>query len=142
MPAIPADERWSVEELALLESLPPTVGGRIRLLLRDRDHYHALHAALVDVERATSLDERLRIFVHALHSIGYARVGLAIREGDHDGPRCIAVGLEAHEVLALSELRHGRADWVTGGTHVLPLCTPAGHPVATLVLGGPADDGP
>ncbi len=139
---IAAEERWSAEELALLEALPPTLGGRIRTLLRDRDHHLALHAALIDVERATSLDERLRIFVNAIHSVGYGRVGIAIREGDHDGPRCIAVGMEQHEVLALSDLRHGGAEWGAGGTHVLPLLTPAGHPVATLVLGDPADDGP
>ena len=124
---ITSEERWSAEELALLEALPPTFGGRIRTLLRDRDHYLALHAALIDVERATSLDERLRIFVHAIHSIGFGRVGIAIREGDHDGPRCIAVGMEQHEVLALSDLRHGDAEWGAGGTHVLPLRTPAGH---------------
>jgi PAS domain S-box-containing protein len=139
---IAAEERWSADELALLEALPPALGGRIRTLLRDRDHYLALHAALLEVERATSLDERLRIFVNAIHSIGYGRVGIAIREGDHDGPRCIAVGMEQHEVLALSDLRHGGAEWGAGGTHVLPLRTPAGHPVATLVLGEPADEGP
>jgi len=138
---ITADERWSPDELALLEALPPSLGGRIRALLRDRDHYLALHASLIDVERATSLDERLRIFVHAIHSIGYGRVGIAIREGDHEGPRCIAVGMESHEVLALSDLRHGGAEWGVGGTHVLPLTTPAGHLVATLVLGDPADEG-
>jgi PAS domain S-box-containing protein len=137
---IAAEERWSAEELALLEALPPALGGRIRTLLRDRDHYLALHAALIDVARATSLDERLRIFVNAIHSIGFGRVGIAIREGDHDGPRCIAVGMEQHEVLALSDLRHGGAEWGAGGTHVLPLTTPAGHPVATLVLGDPTDD--
>jgi len=139
---IAADERWSADELALLESLPASLSGRIRTLLRDRDHYLALHAALIDVERATSLDERLRIFVHAIQSIGYGRVGIAIREGDHDGPRCIAVGMEPHEVLALSDLRHGSAEWGAGGTHVLPLRTPAGHAVATLVLGDPVDDTP
>ena len=138
---ITAEERWSAEELALLEALPPSLGVRIRGLLRERDHYLALHAALIDVERATSLDERLRIFVNAIHSIGYGRVGIAIREGDHDGPRCIAVGMEAHEVLALSDLRHGGAEWGAGGTHVVPLRTPAGHPVATLVLGDPLDEG-
>ena len=139
---IAAEERWSADELALLESLPASLAGRIRSLLRDRDHYLALHAALIDVERATSLDERLRIFAHAIHAIGYGRVGIAIREGDHDGPRCIAVGMEPHEVLALSDLRHGGAEWGVGGTHVLPLHTPAGHPIATLVLGDPADEGP
>src|SRR5687768_18616512 len=117
----------------LLESLPPSVAGRIRTLLRDRDHYLGLHAAMIDVGRATSLDERLRIFVHALHTIGYGRVGIAIREGDHDGPRCIALGMEQREVLALTDLRNGRSEWVAGGTHVIPLRTPAGHPVATLV---------
>lgn len=138
---ITAEERWSAEELALLEALPPALRGRIRTLLRDRDHYLALHAALVDVARATSLDDRLRIFVNAIHSIGYGRVGIAIREGDHDGPRCIAVGMEQHEVLTLSDLRHGGAEWGVGGTHVLPLRTPAGHPVATLVLGDPVEEG-
>ena len=137
-----AEERWSAEELALLESLPSALSGRIRALLRDRDHYLALHAALMDVARATSLDERLRIFVNAIHSIGFGRVGIAIRQGDHEGPRCIAVGMEQREVLALSDLRHGGAEWGAGGTHVLPLGTPAGHPVATLVLGDPVDDGP
>ena len=139
---IAADVQWSADELALLESLPPSLAGRIRTLLRDRDHYLALHAALIDVERATSLDERLRTFVHALHSIGYGRVGIAIREGDHDGPRCIAVGMEQREVLALTNLRHGKTDWNAGGTHVLPLRTPAGHHVATLVLGDSPDDAP
>ncbi|HUQ79987.1 MAG TPA: PAS domain S-box protein [Gemmatimonadaceae bacterium] len=137
-----SEDRWTAEEVALLAALPPTLSGRIHTLLRDRDHYLALHAALIDVERATSLDERLRTFVHAIQSIGFGRVGIAIREGDHDGPRCIAVGMEQHEVLALSDLRHGGAEWGSGGTHVLPLRTPAGHPVATLVLGDPADDGP
>jgi len=139
---ITAEERWSPDELALLEALPPSLGSRIRTLLRDRDHYRALHASLIDVERATSLDERLRIFVHAIHSIGYGRVGIAIREGDHEGPRCITVGMEPQEVLALSDLRHGGAEWGAGGTHVLPLTTPAGHLVATLVLGDPGDEGP
>jgi hypothetical protein len=90
---VTAEERWSAEEVALLESLPPSLAGRIRTLLRDRDHYLALHAALIDVERAKSLDDRLRLFVHSIQSIGYGRVGIAIREGDHDGPRCIAVGM-------------------------------------------------
>jgi hypothetical protein len=126
----------------MLEALPPTLGARIRTLLRDRDHYLALHASLLEVERATSLDERLRIFVNAIHTIGYGRVGIAIREGDHEGPRCIAVGMQGHEVLALSDLRHGGAEWGAGGTHVIPLRTPAGHLVATLVLGDPIDDGP
>ena len=139
---IAADERWSPDELVLLESLPATLAARIRTLLRDRDHYLALHAALIDVERATSLDDRLRIFVHAIQSIGYGRVGIAIRAGDHDGPRCIAVGMEPREVLAMSDLRHGTAEWGAGGTHVLPLRTRAGHPVATLVLGDPVDEGP
>ena len=111
------------------------------MLLRDRDHYLALHAALLDVERATSLDERLRIFVHAIQSIGYGRVGIAIREGDHDGPRCITVGMEPHEVLALADTR-AAPDWTAGNTHVLPLRTPAGHPVATLVFGDPVEEGP
>ena len=139
---VTTDERWSADELALLESLPAPLSGRIRTLLRDRDHYLALHAALIDVERATSLDDRLRIFVHAIQSIGFGRVGIAIRAGDHDGPRCIAVGMEPREVLALSDLRHGTAEWGVGGTHVLPLNTRVGHPVATLVLGDPVDEGP
>jgi PAS domain S-box-containing protein len=138
---IAAEERWSAEELALLEALPGSLASRIRTLLRDRDHHLALHAALIDVERATSLDERLRVFVHAIHSIGYGRVGIAIREGDHEGPRCIAVGMEQREVLALSDLRHGGAEWGAGGTHVLTLRTPAGHPIATLVLGDPTEEG-
>ena len=137
-----ADERWSPGELALVEALPSSLSARIRGLLRDRDHYLALHAALIDVERATSLDDRLRIFVNAIHSIGYGRGGIAIREGDHEGPRCIAVGMEQSEVLALSDLRHGGAEWGAGGTHVLPLHTPGGHLVATLVLGEPTEDGP
>ena len=138
---VTAEDRWSAEEVALLESLPPALAGRIRTLLRDRDQYLALHAALIDVERATSLDERLRLFVHAIHSLGFGRVGIAIREGDHDGPRCIAVGMEQHEVLALSHLRDGGAEWRAGGMHVLPLRTPAGQLVATLVLGNPTDNG-
>ena len=139
---VTTEERWSADELVLLESLPAPLSGRIRTLLRDRDHYLALHAALIDVERATSLDDRLRIFVHAIQSIGFGRVGIAIRAGDHDGPRCIAVGMEPREVLALSDLRHGTAEWGAGGTHVLPLHTRGGHPVATLVLGEPVDEGP
>jgi len=137
-----AEEQWSADELVLLESLPAGLAERIRVLLRDRDHYLALHAALIDVERASSLDERLRIFVHAIQSIGYGRVGIAIREGDHEGPRCIAVGMEERDVLALADLRHGGAEWGAGGTHVIPLRSPAGHPVATLVLGDPVDDAP
>jgi PAS domain S-box-containing protein len=141
-PIATGEERWSPEEIALLESLPPSLGARIRTLLRDRDHYLALHAALNDVARATSLDERLRIFVHAIHTTGYGRVGIALREGDHDGPRCIAVGMEPHEVLALTDVRRNSAEWGAGPTHVIALHTPAGHPVATLVLGDPVDEGP
>ena len=48
---ITAEERWSAEELALLEALPPSLGVRIRTLLRDRDHYLALHA-VADRRRA------------------------------------------------------------------------------------------
>ena len=78
-PIAAGEERWSPEEMALLEALPPSLASRIRTLLRDRDHYRSLHAALNDLARATSLDERLRIFVHAIHSTGYGRVGIALR---------------------------------------------------------------
>ena len=136
-----ADERWTPEETALLEALPSSLGGRLRTLLRDRDHYLALHASLIDGERATSLDERLRLFVQAIHSIGYGRVGIAIQESDYESARCIAVGMEQHEVLTLSNGRPGATDWSANGVHVLPLRTPAGHLVATLVVGEPVDDG-
>jgi PAS domain S-box-containing protein len=137
-----SDERWSPEETALLESLPASLGARLRTLLRDRDHYLALHASLIEVERATSLDERLRLFVQAIHSIGYGRVGIAIHEGDHGGSRCVAIGMQQHEVLAFSDARPNSDAGDVGGTHVIPLRTPAGHPVATLVLGDAVDDGP
>jgi GAF domain-containing protein len=142
MTAAVSDERWSSEETALLESLPASLGARLRTLLRDRDHYLSLHTALIEVERATSLDDRLRLFVQAIHSIGYGRVGIAIHEGDHDGSRCVAIGMQPHEVLAFSDASPERVEWDVGGTHVIPLRTPAGHPVATLVLGDPIDEGP
>ena len=50
--------------------------------------------------------------------------------------------MEQHEVLSLTNVRRGGTEWRGGGMHVVPLRTPAGQVVATLVLGNPPDDGP
>src|SRR5262249_62191344 len=43
-------------------------------LLRERDQLILLHEALADVERARSLEERMRILVDAIRRVGYGRV--------------------------------------------------------------------
>ncbi|MGH7622075.1 MAG: hypothetical protein ACREMU_07010, partial [Gemmatimonadaceae bacterium] len=56
---------------------PPLTGASsagLERLLRERDQLLLLHEALADVERARTLDERLRILAEAIQRIGFARV--------------------------------------------------------------------
>ncbi|HMA22973.1 MAG TPA: PAS domain S-box protein, partial [Gemmatimonadaceae bacterium] len=96
-------------------------------LLRERDHLFRLHEALADVERARSLDERLRILVDAVRQIGYGRV--TTFDGGSAPPTAKVVASISHSAfLETEEL-------------LVPLRAVDGTTVATLILGGPEEKG-
>jgi two-component system NtrC family sensor kinase len=97
-------------------------------LLRERDQLFLLHEALADVARARTLDERMRILVDAIRSVGYGRVDTvpSYTMPDH----AAVVAWVSHSVfLDSKEL-------------IVPVRTVSGTAVATLILGEPDDPGP
>jgi PAS domain S-box-containing protein len=75
----------------------------VRELQRERDHLLLLHDALMDAERASTLDERLEIFVRATARIGFGRVALTLRDGELNTVAVVAVGLSEAELRILRD---------------------------------------
>jgi PAS domain S-box-containing protein len=97
-------------------------------LLRERDQLFLLHEALADVERARTLDERLRILVQAIQRVGYGHVRTV--EG-------YAMPAASNVVSLVSN-----SAFLDSGELVVPLRAVDGATVATLVLAEPTDAGP
>ena len=74
--------------------LPPEA---VRRLEQERDHLLVLHEALAEVERATSIDARLRIFVEAIRVVGFGRVIITLRDAELNATAIVAAGLSAAE---------------------------------------------
>lgn len=88
---------------------PDSIHATVRDVLRERDHLFLLHEALVDAERATSLEARLDVIVEAIRKIGFGRVVLTLRDAELNQTTLVSVGLGADE---LRELRNDPASGV------------------------------
>ena len=66
-------------------------------LQQERDHLLLLHEALGDVERAPSMEGRLRVFVEAIRRIGFGRVTITLRDADLNATMIVTAGLEAED---------------------------------------------
>ena len=97
-------------------------------LLRERDQLLLLHEALADVERARTIDERLRILVDAIQRVGYGRVE---RVDGYTMPS---------EAAVVAWISHSA--FLNTNELIVPLRTAAGEVHATLILGEPAESGP
>ena len=82
---------------ALASGLPPGQAEAIRQLVRERDHLVVLHEALVEVERAGTLEARLRIIVAAIQRIGFRRVAITLRDADLEATMLVTAGLTPEE---------------------------------------------
>ncbi|HEX9482962.1 MAG TPA: GAF domain-containing protein, partial [Gemmatimonadaceae bacterium] len=75
----------------------------LRKVQQERDHLLLLHEALADVERATTLEDRLQIFVAAICRIGFGRVTITLRDDDLNATRIVTAGLTPAEDARLRE---------------------------------------
>jgi two-component system NtrC family sensor kinase len=66
-------------------------------LIRERDNLFLLHEALAEVERASTLPARLRIFVDAIQKIGFGRVTMTLRDGEMNAFELVTAGLSEAE---------------------------------------------
>jgi PAS domain S-box-containing protein len=107
----------------------------VRELQRERDHLLLLHDALMDAERASTLEERLEIFLGAIARVGFGRVALTRRDGELDTVAVIGVGLSEAELRALRDDPSPESAW----QECLALRGAAGNIVATLLLDDPTD---
>jgi hypothetical protein len=69
----------------------------VRQLERERDHLLLLHEALTHVERAPSLDAKLRVLVDAIRRVGFGRVTITLRDEQLNATRIVTAGLTAEE---------------------------------------------
>jgi PAS domain S-box-containing protein len=69
----------------------------VRQLQQERDHLLLLHEALADVERARSMEARLKIFVGAIQQIGFGRVTITLRDAEMNATAIVTAGLSAEE---------------------------------------------
>ncbi|MEP6617892.1 MAG: PAS domain S-box protein [bacterium] len=76
----------------------------VRQLEKERDHLLLLHEALTEVERAPTLDARLRVFVEAIRRIGFGRVTITLRDGELNATRIVTAGLSPEDERALREM--------------------------------------
>jgi PAS domain S-box-containing protein len=97
-------------------------------LLRERDQLFLLHEALADVERARTLEERMRILVDAIRRVGYGRVDTV---DAYTMPEDVSV------VAWISN-----SVFLNSNELIVPVRTVGGTAVATLVLGEPDEPGP
>lgn len=97
-------------------------------LLRERDQLFLLHEALADVERARTLDDRLRILVQAIQRIGYGRVRT----------------VEDYTIPAATNLvaQISNSAYLDSNELIVPMRAVDGATIATLVLGEPTESGP
>lgn len=106
---------------------PSASASSLARLLRERDQLFQLHEALADIERARTLDERLRILVDAVGQIGYGRVTTV--DGDTAPHNANVVASISHSIFLDSD------------ELLVPLRAVDGTTVATLILGEPAEKG-
>ena len=83
---------------ALLVGLSPELAEAIANLARERDHLVLLHEALLEIERAPSLEARLRVVVSAIRQIGFGRVVVVVLgDGDQQPRTLVSAGYAPDE---------------------------------------------
>ncbi len=65
----------------------------VRQLQQERDHLLLLHEALAEVERATTLEARLSVFVEAIRRIGFGRAVITLRDSELNATTIVTAGL-------------------------------------------------
>ena len=75
----------------------------VRDLERERDHLFLLHEALVDAERATTLEARLDVIVNGIRKIGFGRVVVTLRDEQLNQTKLVTFGLTIEEVRELRD---------------------------------------
>ena len=108
-PAVPAPRRARPSASAPGVSFVPDEA-MVRLI-RERDNLFLLHEALADVERATTLAARLRIFVDAIQKIGFARVVMTLRDAEMNATELVTAGLNAVEEADLRAASTSGSVW-------------------------------
>ena len=83
----------------------------LRELQQERDHLLLLHEALAEVERASSMARRLRVFVDAIRRIGFGRVTLTLRDKGLNAREIVTAGLSEDEDVLLRESPVPGAVW-------------------------------
>lgn len=80
-------------------------------LIRERDNLFVLHEALAEVELASSLEQRLRIFVSAIQKIGFGRVSMTLRDSSMAATELVTAGLSESETEDLRGAAAPGAVW-------------------------------
>ena len=80
-------------------------------LQQERDHLLLLHEALAGVARATSMDERLRVFVEAIRRIGFGRVAITLRDAALNATTIVTAGLAPEDDARLRAAPLPGDDW-------------------------------
>ena len=75
----------------------------VRDLERERDHLFLLHEALVEAERATTLESRLDVIVNGIQKIGFGRVVVTLRDEQLNQTKVVALGLTTEELRELRD---------------------------------------
>jgi len=65
----------------------------VHQLQQERDHLLLLHEALSDVERAPSMEARLRVFVEVIRRVGFGRVTITLRDAELNATTIVTAGL-------------------------------------------------
>ena len=92
---------FDVDTVALLEALSGDQAEPVVQLIRERDNLFVLHHALLDAERAPTLEAQLRVLVGAIRQVGFGRVIVAVRDAALEPTVVVSAGLSEADVRLL-----------------------------------------
>ena len=95
--SLPALRPYDVDTAALLGELGAPYADDVAQLVRERDQLFLLYEALLEVDRAPSLEARLRVFVNAIRRIGFGRVTITLRDAAMNAALLVSAGLTPEE---------------------------------------------
>jgi PAS domain S-box-containing protein len=88
---------------ALLADVPTSRADEVAQLIRERDSLRVLHEALLEVEHAAGLEDRLRVFVEAVRRLGFGRAVIVLRDRGMNGKLMVCAGLSGDEEAVLRD---------------------------------------
>ena len=109
--SLPALRPYDVDTAALLGELAAPHADDVAQLVRERDHLFLLYEALLEVDRAPSLEARLRVFVNAIRRIGFGRVTITLRDAAMNPALLVATGLTPEEEADLTRQPTSGETW-------------------------------